>query len=130
MMIAGAFCFVAPVLLPSFAFPLVWLSFYLILDPINYLHNQPSTLGHLKEGNLATPLSLLLSGIILGFLWEFWNYWAIIKWTYNLPYVGFLKVFEMPILGYLGYFPFALELYAMYWFIRSLFVKKEHLLTD
>lgn len=130
MMIAGAFCFVAPVLLPEFAFPLVWLSFYLILDPINYLHNQPSILGHLKDGKLATPLSLLLSGIILGFLWEFWNYWAVIKWTYDLPYVGFLKVFEMPILGYLGYFPFALELYAMYWFVRSLFVKKEHLLAD
>ncbi len=25
------------------------------------------------------------------------------KWTYTIPYVGFCKVFEMPLLGYLGY---------------------------
>jgi len=126
----GVVCFIAPFVLPKFTFPLVWLSFFLILDPINYLHKQPSIIGHLKDRKLAIPLSLLLAGIILGFLWEFWNYWAIPKWTYDVPYVGFLKIFEMPILGYIGYFPFAWELYAMYWFVRSLFVqKKESLLV-
>lgn len=130
MMLIGAFCFIAPLVLPKFAFPLVWLSFFFILDPINYLHKQPSIIGHLKDRRLAIPLSLLLSGIILGFLWEFWNYWAIPKWTYDIPFVGFFKIFEMPMLGYFGYFPFALELYAMYWFIRSLFLHKEHLLAE
>ncbi len=130
MTILGIVCFVAPILLPEFAFPLVWLSFFLILDPINYLHKQPSIIGHLKDRKLAIPLSLLLAGIILGFLWEFWNYWAMPKWTYDIPFVGFFKVFEMPILGYLGYFPFSFELYAMYWFVRSLFIHKEHLLSD
>lgn len=125
MMGFGIFCFLAPLILPKFTFPLVWLSFFLILDPINYLHKQPSIVGHLKDRKLAVPLSLLLAGIILGFFWEFWNYWAIPKWTYNVPYVGFWKIFEMPLLGYLGYFPFAWELYAMYWFIKSLFIKKK-----
>ncbi|MBI4162462.1 MAG: hypothetical protein HY513_02170 [Candidatus Aenigmarchaeota archaeon] len=128
MMGGGAICFVAPIFIPKFAFPLVWLSFFLILDPINYLHKQPSIVKHLKDGKLVIPLSLLLAGITLGFFWEFWNYWAIPKWTYDVPFIGFFKIFEMPILGYLGYFPFAFELYAMYWFIRSLFVHKEHLL--
>lgn len=50
------------------------------------------------------------------------------KWKYNVPYVGFLKIFEMPILGYFGYLPFALEIYAFYWFVRGLFYHKEHLL--
>ncbi len=126
----GIFCFVASILLSKFAFPLVWLSFFFILDPINYLHKQPSVIKHLKDKKLAIPLSLLLAGIILGFFWEFWNYWAIPKWSYDVPFVGFFKVFEMPILGYLGYFPFAFELYAMYWFARSLFVHKEHLLAE
>ena len=125
MMISGVLCFILPLALPRFAFPLIWLSFFLILDPINYLHKQPSIIQHLKDRKLQIPLALLLSGIVLGILWEFWNYWAIPKWTYTLPYVGFWKVFEMPILGYFGYFPFALELYAMYWFVRSLFLKKE-----
>ena len=56
---------------------------------------------------------------MLGFLWEFWNYYAIPKWTYDIPFVGFFKIFEMPILGYLGYLPFALELYAMYYFFTQ-----------
>ncbi|MDP1728630.1 MAG: hypothetical protein Q8L27_00315, partial [archaeon] len=128
MIISGMFCFFLPMYLPEFTFPLVWLSFFLILDPINYLNKQPSIIAHLKNGKLAVPLALLLSGIILGFFWEFWNYYAVIKWTYNIPFVGFLKVFEMPILGYLGYFPFAFELYAMFWFIRSLVYHKERML--
>ncbi len=130
MILLGVVCFMAPLALPTFTFPLVWLSLFFILDPINYLHKQPSIIGHLKDRNLTIPLSLLLAGIILGFLWEFWNYWAIPKWTYNVPFIGFFKIFEMPILGYLGYFPFSFELYAMYWFVRSLFLHKEHLLSD
>lgn len=128
MIIFGIACFFLSMLLPKLAFPLIWLSFYFILDPINYLHKQPSIIEHIRDRKLAVPLSLLLAGIIIGFFWEFWNYWAVPKWTYNIPYVGFFKVFEMPILGYLGYFPFAFELYSMYWFTRSLFIHKEHLL--
>lgn len=130
MTILGIICFFLPLIIPRLAFPLIWLSLFLILDPINYLHKQPSIIGHLKDRKLAIPLSLLFAGIILGFLWEFWNFWAIPKWTYNVPYVGFFKIFEMPILGYFGYFPFAFELYAMYWFTRSLFLHKEYLLAQ
>ena len=128
MIIAGGICFFAPFVLPDFAFPLVWLGLFLLLDPINYLHKQPSIIRHLKDKKLVVPLSLLTAGLLLGILWEFWNYWAIPKWTYNIPYVGFFKIFEMPILGYLGYLPFSFELYAMYWFVRSLFIRKEHFL--
>ena len=129
-MALGVMCFILPAIIPQFTFPLIWLSFFLLLDPINYIHKQPSIIGHLKDRKLVVPLSLLAAGITLGFLWEFWNYWAIPKWTYNVPYLGFFKVFEMPILGYLGYFPFAFELYAMYWFTRTLFVHKERLLEE
>jgi hypothetical protein len=128
MIFLGISCFFLPLIFPNFAFPLIWLSFFLILDPVNYLHNQPSIIGHLKKKRFVIPFSLLLAGIILGFFWEFWNYWAVPKWHYNVPYVGFLKIFEMPILGYLGYLPFAFELYSMYWFVRSLFIHKEYLL--
>ncbi len=126
--VLGVAFFIAPFAFPKFAYPLIWLSIFLILDPINYLHRQPSVVGHLKDGKLAVPLSLLLAGISMGFLWEFWNYWAVPRWTYDVPFVGFFKIFEMPALGYIGYFPFALELYSMYWFARSLFTRKEGLL--
>ena len=130
IVLLGVICFIIPVFFPKFAFPMAWLTFFFILDPINYLHKQPSIIGHLKDKNLKVPLSFLFTGIIIGFLWEFWNYWAIPKWTYDIPFISFFKIFEMPILGYLGYFPFAFELYSMYWFVISLFTHKKYLLAD
>ena len=65
MVALGIICFFLPIVFPSFAFPLVWLSFFLILDPINYVNNQPSILGYIKNKRLGIPLSLLLAGIML-----------------------------------------------------------------
>jgi len=124
----GVFSLAAQLIAPKIFYPLIWFAFFFILDPINYLHKQPSIIRHLEDKLLQIPAIILLSGITLGVLWEFWNYWAMVKWTYVIPYVGFLKIFEMPILGYLGYFPFALSLYAMYYFVYSLFKHKGHLL--
>jgi len=118
--IIGLFFLVLFMALPMIFFPLIWVAFFLIMDPINYMHGQPSIVRHLKDRRLLIPLSLVIAGLVCGVLWEFWNYWAIPKWTYDIPVVGFLKVFEMPILGYIGYLPFALELYAMYYFIMGL----------
>ncbi|HLD15416.1 MAG TPA: hypothetical protein VJB94_02455 [Candidatus Nanoarchaeia archaeon] len=120
------------ILLPKYTFPLVWVAFYFILDPINYLHRQPSIIQHIKDRKLAIPINLFLAGIILGFFWEFWNYYAIVKWYYNIHFLGFMKVFEMPILGYLGYGPFAFELYAMYYYVKSLHIgqKVKYLLKE
>lgn len=121
----GLVCLVLLLLWPAYFYPLTWVAFFFLLDPINYLHKQPSIIGHLKDRRLVIPVSLFAAGIICGFLWEFWNFWAIPKWTYSIPFVGFLKIFEMPVLGYLGYGPFAWELYAMYHFARSLVAHKK-----
>jgi hypothetical protein len=100
--------------------PLVWLSFILLLDPLNALRGWPSITDDLMRGSYGRLLSLLLSGGVCGLLWEFWNYWAISKWTYTVPYLGHLKLFEMPVLGFLGFPPFAVECWAIYIFFRSL----------
>ena len=72
------------------------------------------------RGSFNRVASLLASGFVCGILWEFWNYWAISKWTYTVPYLGNVKIFEMPVLGYLGFPPFAVECWAIYIFCRSL----------
>ncbi|MCK4714273.1 MAG: hypothetical protein KAT35_01770 [Candidatus Aenigmarchaeota archaeon] len=120
MMFAGILMFAAPLLYPGVFYPLIWVSFFLILDPINYMNKRPSIISHLKDRKLAVPLSIYAGATLTGFLWEFWNYWAIPKWHYTIPFVDFLKVFEMPVLGYLGYGPFGLELFAMYHFFMWL----------
>src|SRR5205823_6666876 len=59
-------------------------------------------------------ICLLIAGLICGLFWESCNYWAGSKWVYQIPYVGFAKLFEMPVLGFLGFLPFALEVHAFY----------------
>jgi hypothetical protein len=118
---AGAVAAVAPLVYVShWLVPLVWLSFVLLLDPLNALRGWPSLTGDLARGDWRRPAALLASGGACGLLWEFWNYWAATKWTYTVPYLGGVKLFEMPVLGYLGFPPFAVECWVMYVFCRSL----------
>ena len=117
----GAVGVVAPLVYPNEWFaPVVWLSFILLVDPLNALRGSPSITGDLSHGDWNRLLSLLASGLLCGFLWEFWNYWALSKWTYTVPYFGHIKIFEMPVLGFLGFPPFAVECWAIYIFVRSL----------
>jgi hypothetical protein len=100
--------------------PLVWAGWVLLLEPLNYRRGVPSCLGDLAQGDASRLLALLGSGAVCGVLWELWNYWAATRWTYTVPYMGGIKIFEMPVLGYLGFPPFALEAYAMYRWIHGL----------
>jgi hypothetical protein len=97
---------------PHEAFMLVWPGIFLLLDPWNALSGRSSLLQDLRLGRLDTVLTLTVSGLLCGFVWEFWNYWAKCKWVYHVPYVGSPRLFEMPLLGYLGYIPFAWAAYA------------------
>ena len=117
---AGAVCVVLPlVVVSAWLVPLVWAGWALLLEPLNARAGRPSWLADLARGDASRVLALLASGLLCGVLWEFWNYWALTKWTYSLPYAGELKVFEMPVLGYLGFPPFALECFAMYHWLRG-----------
>ncbi|HEX8228810.1 MAG TPA: hypothetical protein VF826_05785 [Chloroflexia bacterium] len=125
LVIAGVLFFVLPALFPLYFFPLIWGFAALILDPINYVRAYPSILGYWSRGDWRVPLALFIGGTICGFLWEFWNFWAFPKWYYTIPFVGFGKIFEMPVLGYLGYGPFSWELFALFWFFAGLILRKD-----
>jgi hypothetical protein len=119
--IIGAAAVVWPLIFPSvWLAPVIWLSFILLLDPLNALRGWPSLTVDLARGDWRRLLSLLAAGLVCGLLWEFFNYWALSKWTYTVPYFGDVKIFEMPVLGFLGFPPFAIECWAMYIFVRSL----------
>src|SRR5436190_9448257 len=119
--VLGAIGVVVPVIYPSaWLAPVIWLSFIFLVDPLNALRVWPSIAGDLARGDWRRLWSLLAAGLVCGFLWEFFNYWAISKWTYTVPYLGNVKIFEMPVLGFLGFPPFAVECWAIYIFVRSL----------
>ncbi len=115
----GAVCLVAPFIWPSpYMTPLVWMGFAFFLDPINGRLGERSILSEFFTGRFRSMPVFFLAGLIAGLLWEFWNYWALAKWEYDVPYLGHIKVFEMPVLGFLGFMPFIIESLAIYRFTR------------
>ena len=123
--IFGAIELVIPILFPSPWWGiLVWTGFVFLLDPFNFRRRLPSLIGEFREGKLQLFLTLMLSGLICGLLWEFWNYWAAAKWIYSVPFLEHIKLFEMPVVGYFGFMAFGLEIFVMWQFVRGLFVKE------
>lgn len=118
----GAAMLVWPFVWPSpyLAAP-VFLGFIFLLDPLNARAGDESLLRDLRAGRRDRLINLLVAGFICGGLWEFWNFWAKAKWIYTVPILGDLKIFEMPVLGYFGFPPFAVECFTMYVFTRRVF---------
>ena len=106
---------------PQYVFPFAWLCLLLILDPINHVQGRPSVITCLGRGDWRTVFALATGALICGWFWEMWNYWAFPKWEYDIPSVDFVRILEMPLLGYGGYLPFGLEVYAGYYFLSGLF---------
>lgn len=110
-----------------YLFGSVWIGFILLVDPINESIEAPSLRAMLGNGRYQRIFALLIGGFICGLLWEAWNFQAFLKggghWIYTVP--DALRIFDlhygqMPMLGMLGFPPFALELYAMYHFLRKM----------
>jgi len=119
-LLLGAACLILPLIFPRYAFPLVWGAFFFLLDPINDLLGGKSLTRRWLAGERRDIYCLLTAGLICGLWWEIWNYPAATKWVYTLPVLNCGKIFEMPVLGYLGFLPFALECAVMYNFFKVL----------
>ncbi len=116
---AGWLMLTLVLLLPRYSFPLLWVGIIFILDPLIYRRDRvASFLGQAAKGSYSRLLRLMSAGLLCGVLWEFWNYWSGAKWLYAIPFFNFWKVFEMPLLGYLGFMPFALECYLFWQLLR------------
>jgi hypothetical protein len=113
LFVVGLAMLAAMLIWPKIFYPFVWMSLVLIFEPINYWTGRPYFLKELRDGDWRTVISLSLGALVCGLFWEMWNYYSFPKWVYHVPVLGFWRVFEMPLLGYGGYVPFALELYAL-----------------
>ena len=113
LFIIGLTTLTAMLVWPEIFYPFAWTSLVFILEPINYWTGRPHFLEELRHGDWRTVISLSLGALVCGLFWEMWNYYSFPKWVYHIPQLGFWHIFEMPVLGYGGYVPFALELYAL-----------------
>ncbi len=99
---------------PRLFFPLVWLCYIFLLEPLNYRLKNATFIADLEKKNWTKIWSWILAGLAAGFFWELWNFFAGSHWEYTLPYLNFWRVFHMPVFGYTGFMPFALEIFAFY----------------
>lgn len=119
--IFGWIMLVVMLIWPKIFFPFLWLSLYFILEPINLWSGNRSLAHWTEKGDWRPIISLWLGVLLTAFFWEMWNYFSYPKWIYHIPWGDGLRIFEMPLLGYGGYLPFALELYALYHLISGWF---------
>jgi hypothetical protein len=113
LFVIGLAMLAAMLVWPTIFYPFTWTSLVLMFEPINYWTGRRYFLQELRIGNWRTVISLALGALVCGLFWEMWNYYSFPKWIYHIPGLAFLRIFEMPLLGYGGYVPFALEVYAL-----------------
>ncbi len=98
---------------PDLLFPLVWISPFMIIISVQMIIGQATFLAPVRRGDWRVLWLPALSALICGFFWELWNVKSYAHWEYSVPFVQKFHIFEMPVLGYLGYLPFGLECKAI-----------------
>jgi hypothetical protein len=113
--LAGIIFLALPLAWPRFFFPLVWGATTLLAEPALYRRAPRwSLIADLERGDAGRILRLLAGGAGVGLLWELYNSVARSRWIYTVPGLENLKLFEMPLLGFLGFPVFALECWSVF----------------
>ncbi len=110
---------------PQVFFLFNWTSLYFILEPLNVWLGNRSLVDWTRRGDWRPVIALWLGVLLTAFFWEMWNYLSFPRWVYHISWGDWLHVFEMPLLGYGGYLPFALELTAIYHLVTGLPGRRE-----
>ncbi len=108
-LVAGTLGLIGIGLWPQAFFCMLWLGPLLVLAGLQQLISGETILAPLRQGDWRPLLQPALAALVCGFLWELWNYGALAKWHYSIPYAQRFPLFEMPLLGYAGYLPFGVE---------------------
>jgi hypothetical protein len=73
------------------------------------------------EGDWSVFFRFAVAALACGLCWETWNYCALAKWVYAVPWVHRFQIWEMPLIGFGGYLPFGVECAAVTaWILPSL----------
>lgn len=129
--VLGLACVAVPPALPdwlaAYTIAFIWVGFIFLLEPALFYADQPSMLHLWLTGHGRDVWRWLLAGLICGFIWELWNVQTLAHggagWLYTMPSAIHNLVFglhygKMPVIGLLGFPPFALESFAIYYFLR------------
>ncbi len=93
---------------PLYAFPAVWAGPLALFWGVRHFVAPGGMLRELAAGDFRRAGSWALAALVCGFFWELWNVHSDPQWVYTVPFVEGWHLFEMPLLGYLGYLPFGI----------------------
>jgi hypothetical protein len=108
---------------PSYLFPLVWVAPLFVITSLQMVAAEETIFSDIARGEWKVLWLAALAALVCGFFWEMWNYKSMPHWEYAIPFVHGFQLFEMPLLGYAGYFPFGLECLAIVQFFLPEFFK-------
>jgi len=113
---AGTACLVACALamagigwLPAYLFPVLWVGPLGLWIGLQQIEERRHPWPEIASGDWRRFMGWAMAALVCGFFWELWNFRAMPKWDYQIPWFARFHLFEMPISGYLGYLPFGLE---------------------
>ncbi len=109
---------------PAGLYPLLWVAPLVLLCALAARCGKRQILGALLGEDWSAPAASALAGLVCGFFWEMWNAYSLLRWVYHIPGVDRFRIFEMPLLGYLGYLPFGLLCAAVVERLREPFAKR------
>ena len=100
---------------PRYLYPLTWGAVWLIAEPLLHRRDpERSLFADIARGRWGRIARLMAAGLFAGVLWESFNAMARGRWIYTVPFLEHLKIFEMPLVGFLGFPFFALEVWSLY----------------
>jgi Domain of unknown function (DUF4332) len=111
----GGVLLAAVLAFPRYLYALTWGALWLVGEPLLYRSDPDHSLfGDIARGSWGRIARLLAAGLFAGALWETFNALARGRWIYTVPFLEHLKLFEMPVIGFLGFPFFALEAWSLY----------------
>lgn len=106
---------------PDYTYPLLWISPVAVFLLVQFLMRERCVLDPVGEGDWSVFFRFAVAALACGLCWETWNYYALAKWVYAVPWVHRFQIWEMPLIGFGGYLPFGVECAAVTaWILPSL----------
>jgi len=107
---------------PFYLAPLIWGSFTFLVDPWNYRRGARSVLADFEARRWGFVARVFIAGLVCGLVWESLNFFAPQKWIYTVRGLEEFKLFEMPLLGFLGFPALAFDCLAAWSLVSWLFL--------
>ncbi len=113
---------------PIFPHPLffaLWIGPLLILSGAMSLAGYWTPYTPISKGNWSPITLMALACLFNYFIGEMWNFWSPPNnpnyWKYEIPYVNWPHIFEMPALGFFGYLPFGILCWVAWLWFKHVF---------